>query len=730
MDDLDLGATVKGFSPGQKLFNRYVLRKILGRGGMGVVWLAQDQELERDIALKFLPEIVALDPEAVTDLKRETRRNLELTHPNIVRIYDFVTDSRTAAISMEFVDGATLTALKLERPGRVFTIAELRPWLGQLVDALHYAHTRPKIVHRDLKPGNLMVTRSGELKVTDFGIARGISDSVSRVSAHAGSSGTPVYMSPQQMMGEKPSVADDVYAFGATLYELLTGKPPFYSGNVILQVQSKVAPSLADRRAEFGVEGEAIPAEWERTIAACLAKEASDRPAGIRAAAARLGLIEGMPVEIAAPRPADPAPEPPPLPVAAARPRSSAVPAVVVAALCFLLLAGGAVAWWFGVHLPERRRQAEQARIAAEAEAERLRQEQLLVQAGQREQVVANLRKLMAAADQYFLENGKAEAPVEELIGPDKYLPELRPVRGESYLAVGTIRQGEEFRVKTVDGWTFVANSADGTVETASPSEPAGPEPAQAPNYPAAGTPWGNSLGQRFAPVPGLSILLSVHETRVSEFNAFVADTGMAWNRPEFPHTGDHPAVNVTWHQAKAFCAWLTDRERALGWIRPEQRYRLPTDVEWSVAVGLGEEPGETPEAKDAQIGDVYPWGKEAWPPPAGAGNFADQALLRADETASVIEGGYDDGFAYTAPVGSFAAVNGFHDLAGNVWEWCEDVYTPSDDARALRGGSWAHAGHYLNFTLLSSYRNALDRATESSDVGFRMVLEPAPPSN
>ena len=291
MDDLDLGATIKGFSPGQKVFGRYTLKKILGRGGMGVVWLGHDGELEREVALKFLPEIVALDPEALADLKRETRRNLDLTHPHIVRIYDFVSDSRTAAISMEYVNGASLSTLKLDKAARVFTTGEIRAWLGQLTEALTYAHTKAKVVHRDLKPANLMLTKDGELKITDFGIARGISDSVSRVSAQAaGSSGTPVYMSPQQMMGEKPAVTDDIYALGATLYELLTGKPPFYSGNVFMQVQSKLPPSIAERRQELEVTSDAVPDHWEQTIAACLAKEPADRPQSMAEIAQRLGL--------------------------------------------------------------------------------------------------------------------------------------------------------------------------------------------------------------------------------------------------------------------------------------------------------------------------------------------------------------------------------------------------------------------------------------------------------
>ncbi|MCW5549293.1 MAG: protein kinase [Opitutaceae bacterium] len=278
MDDLDLGATIRGFSPGQKLFGRYTLKAQLGRGGMGVVWRARDESLERDVAIKMLPEVVANDPSAVRDLKRETAKSQQLSHPHILRIYDFVEAGPLCGITMELVEGGTLTAKRLEQPGEVFTVAALQTWVGQLCEALEYAHSREKIVHRDLKPANLMLTADGQLKVADFGIAASVSDSVSRVSQQGGSSGTPVYMSPQQMMGEKPAVSDDIYALGATLYELLTGKPPFYSGNIIMQVQNKVPPPVTERRAELGVNGEPIPPAWEATIAACLAKEPKDRP--------------------------------------------------------------------------------------------------------------------------------------------------------------------------------------------------------------------------------------------------------------------------------------------------------------------------------------------------------------------------------------------------------------------------------------------------------------------
>ncbi len=302
MDDLDFGSTVRGYAAGQKVFERYTLRKILGRGGMGVVWLARDDELERDVALKFLPEVVALDKAALNDLKRETRRSLDLTHPHIVRIYDFVQDAAktTAAISMEYVEGDTLAGLKTEQGEGHFEVADISAWLEQFAEALTYAHTRAEVVHRDLKPANLMINARGELKITDFGIAASVSDSVSRVSAQAGSSGTPVYMSPQQMMGEPPAVADDVYAFGATIYELLTGKPPFYSGNVMMQVMNKVPPSMTVRREELQVSGQPIPPAWEAVVARCLAKEGVDRPQSVAAVLA----------ELSGPAPAPTAPAP------------------------------------------------------------------------------------------------------------------------------------------------------------------------------------------------------------------------------------------------------------------------------------------------------------------------------------------------------------------------------------------------------------------------------------
>lgn len=264
--------------PGEKLFGRYVLERKLGQGGMGVVWLAKDESLHRFTALKFLPDLVRQDRAAVDDLREETRRCLELTHPSIVRIYDFEEDERAAGISMEFVDGGTLASLRLEQPGKVFEPEQLLGWVRDLCTALHYAHTEARVVHRDLKPANLMVNQRDQLKVTDFGIARTITDSVTRVTGTEPTSGTLLYMSPQQAMGKPGASTDDVYSIGATLYELVTGKPPFFTGSIVAQLMSAVPPPMAERRQQFQVESKPIPELWERVIAACLAKEPEMRP--------------------------------------------------------------------------------------------------------------------------------------------------------------------------------------------------------------------------------------------------------------------------------------------------------------------------------------------------------------------------------------------------------------------------------------------------------------------
>lgn len=284
---------VKAPMSGMVFFSRYRLERVLGRGGMGVVWLADDLKLERPVALKFLPSLLGLDATAIKELKTETRRGLELSHPNIVRIYDFVDDEDMAAITMEFVDGKTLSEMRLGLPHGVFSVAGVQRWLPDVCSALDYAHFHRKLVHRDLKPANIMVTSKDHIaKVADFGIARSLADTMSRLTAaQTGASGTLPYMSPQQALGDRPLPTDDVYSLGALIYEVLSGKPPFYRGDISTQLTSKVPSSMVERREELEIQApDSIPKEWEVAIAKCLHKDASMRPQSAGALAEMLGL--------------------------------------------------------------------------------------------------------------------------------------------------------------------------------------------------------------------------------------------------------------------------------------------------------------------------------------------------------------------------------------------------------------------------------------------------------
>ena len=262
---------------------RFILIKELGRGGMGVVWLAQDTNLGEQVALKFLPPEVAADP-ALNDLRRETVRSHRLTHPNIIRIHDFHQQpDGIAFISMEYVDGMTLSGWRLQQANQVFTWEQLAPLVQQLCAALEYAHGEG-VIHRDLKPANVMLDSKGRVKLADFGIAAVVSDSVSRVSVRSSTGGTLAYMSPQQIRGQQPTVADDVYALGASLYELLTGRPPFYRGDITHQVLNEPAAPLAERVREFGVDNP-VPDPVAALIMACLSKDPAPRPQSAQAVA-------------------------------------------------------------------------------------------------------------------------------------------------------------------------------------------------------------------------------------------------------------------------------------------------------------------------------------------------------------------------------------------------------------------------------------------------------------
>src|SRR5579862_6817701 len=226
-----------------------------------------------------------------------------------------------------------------------------------------------------------------------------------------------------------------------------------------------------------------------------------------------------------------------------------------------------------------------------------------------------------------------------------------------------------------------------------------------------------NSLGMRFVPVG--KVLFTIWATRVEDFAQFAKATqfsSSAWKDPGFEQAPDHPVVYVSWEDAMNFCKWLTQKEQKAGALNPHQYYRLPTDLEWSKAVGLPEESGATPEARDMDVPSIFPWGTQ-WPPPRMAGNYT------GEETSSdVAIKGYNDGFVYTSPVTAFPPNKlGLYDMGGNVSQWCMDSWNSEQRAKVLRGGSWYNGA--LRLSLLSSCRVHAPPETSTDNWGFRCVI-------
>ena len=259
------------------------------------------------------------------------------------------------------------------------------------------------------------------------------------------------------------------------------------------------------------------------------------------------------------------------------------------------------------------------------------------------------------------------------------------------------------------------------------PKPPIAPAPAPAPFV--------NSLGLRFVPAGTRGVLFCTTETRVRDFTAFASarelpafpmpmwvnyaggDDGWkmvkaTWREPGFSQTGEHPVVGITQDEAADFCEWLTAHERASGRIGAEDRYRLPTDAEWSVAVGL--------DADTLFPSGRHPWGT-AFPPTAQAGNYASEEIRTSGKQHAVMPviAGYRDGHAFTAPVGSYAPdARGLHDLGGNAWEWIDNGTEPKG---ALRGGGWWDANPEK---LDAACRIVHDRELRCYAFGFRLVLD------
>jgi eukaryotic-like serine/threonine-protein kinase len=256
------------------LGGRYELDGVVGRGGMAEVYRARDLRLDRVVAVKTLREDLARDATFQARFRREAQSAASLNHPSIVAVYDTGEDNASYSavpfIVMEYVDGRTIRDL-LRDDRRLLPERALEITDGVL-RALDYSH-RNGIVHRDIKPGNVMLTRHGEIKVMDFGIARAVADTQATMTQTAQVIGTAQYLSPEQARGERVDARSDIYAVGCVLYELLTGRPPFTGDSPVAIAyqhvrENPVPPSRVDPE---------LPAWADSIVLRAMAKDPAQR---------------------------------------------------------------------------------------------------------------------------------------------------------------------------------------------------------------------------------------------------------------------------------------------------------------------------------------------------------------------------------------------------------------------------------------------------------------------
>ncbi|MEI2699692.1 MAG: Stk1 family PASTA domain-containing Ser/Thr kinase [Microthrixaceae bacterium] len=252
------------------LNDRYEIHRRLARGGMAQVYLARDRSLDRPVAVKELVPEFAADPSFVERFRREAQAAANLSHPNVVGVYDWGAQDGTYFIVMEYVDGPSLSrVLRTDGPFHPRRAAEIAT---EVAAGLGFAHSRG-VVHRDVKPGNVLLTRSGQAKVTDFGIARALSSPDEDLTQAGSVMGTATYFSPEQAQGLAVDPRSDLYSLGVVLYELVTGRPPF-TGDTPLAIAYK---HVQDEPARPSTMISGLPVSLEAIIMKLMSKRPDDR---------------------------------------------------------------------------------------------------------------------------------------------------------------------------------------------------------------------------------------------------------------------------------------------------------------------------------------------------------------------------------------------------------------------------------------------------------------------
>jgi formylglycine-generating enzyme required for sulfatase activity len=690
---------------------RYRLERLIAHGGMGQVWQATDLATQAElghsaqVALKILPPQLTQNTAHARLLIEEAARARRLAHEHIVRVYDWAQDPATSSyfIIMECLEGEDLDSL-LAREGALGlerSLALLRP----VAAALDHAWVRHQLVHRDIKPANVFLTRAGDVKLLDFGIAaraRGGGSGGAAIEAPA-SSGTIGYRAPEAGRpdaGAAPARALDVHAVAVMLYRMLAGRLPF-------------GPDRA---------GDAIPArpdglndaQWQ-ALQAGFAAGAAARPASVAELLDRIEQASGpsetelqaqAQAQVRADQAADEA-------RAAALAAEAERRAAEEPARKRIEAEAKAAAQAAQLALRQQQLQQEKlARLAAE-EARRVRKEELRRQLAERRALEAE--KARQEAEQASRKAAQAKATAAYLAQQQRARAE-QAARNQAELEVlmptpaspvadleGVLRdrfldgEGQGPELVLLPTGRFQMGSPDHERKIAME---AGSQKA-----------WlARELPQRWVGIEK-PVAMGRYPVTVGEWRVFVRASGwrqsgeVNWEAPGFPQLDTHPVVGVNWYDAQEYLRWLSE---ATG-----RQYRLPSEAEWEYACRAG--------TKTAfSFGDAISTELANYD-----GNFTWNGGARGE---------YRRG---TTPAGMFPANPwGLFDMHGNVWEWVQDVVhdnyegAPLDGSaweesgdqarRILRGGSWLYNPRYLR----SALRNGFSSALSNDIVGFRVVRE------
>jgi formylglycine-generating enzyme required for sulfatase activity len=667
---------------------RYRLERLIAQGGMGQVWEATDLATHAElghsacVALKILPPQLTMSATHAKLLVEEATQARRLAHEHIVRVYEWAQDPATSSyfIIMECLEGEDLDSL-LAREGP-FTLADATQLLAPIADALQYAWSKHRLVHRDIKPGNVFVTKKGDVKLLDFGIAARARSSASSIGLEApANSGTAGYRAPEAGVHQRePARALDVYAVAVMIYQMVEGRMPFDGARTAAHAPSQPA-ALTDRQwavlqSGFALDPQARPA----TVADLLDKlrhAVGPTPQQLAAEQAALRAKEELRQKQLAAQ------------------RKSNAEAAAAAQL---------------IRERERREKEKADRAVADA-AKRQRKETLRQQLLERRAADAELNRLAKEEQQRVVLQARAAAA---------YRAEQQRARAEI-----AARTEAELAVLMPSPGSPVADTAGVLRDRFLEGAGMGPELVL---IPTGRFQMGSPEHERKKAMEAGSqkawldretpqhwvgieqpIALGRYPVTVGQWREFAQATGWQpqgefnWAAPGFAQGADHPVVGVTWNDAQQYLGWLS--------AMTGQVYRLPSEAEWEYACRAGTRTafsfGDTISAALANYDGNYTYNGS----PKGANRKG------------------------TSRVGEYAPNPwGLYDVHGNVWEWVQDVVHDNYDGapntgraweeggdqarRILRGGAWQYNPRYLR----SAVRNGSAVALSNAIVGFRVA--------